>query len=83
MLDTCVVFYFVGLTVKVNGTLVSDNICMCDLEQGFWDRKKQKNPKSCWYTECDIGHELTENGMYCIGHEAPGLGSNMYLQAKD
>ena len=69
MVDTYVVFYIVGLTIKVNGTLVSNNICMCDLEQGFWDQKKQKNPKSCWFEECGIGHELTENGMYCMSSQ--------------
>lgn len=51
-----------GLTVRVNGTLVSNNVCKCHLEHGFWDPKKLQNPKSCWFEECDVGHELTENG---------------------
>ncbi|KAI0227103.1 hypothetical protein LSAT2_022430 [Lamellibrachia satsuma] len=51
-----------GLTIKINGTLVSDNVCKCDIERGYWDPRKENNPKTCWHEECAIGHELTEDG---------------------
>lgn len=51
-----------GLTIKTNGTLVSNNVCKCDIERGYWDPKKQDDPPDCLYQECDVGHQLTEVG---------------------
>jgi len=53
---------FLGLTVKVNGTAVSNNVCQCDVKAGFWDPNRELDPKTCSFEECDRGHELTEEG---------------------
>ena len=53
-----------GLTVKVNGTAVSNNVCQCDVKLGYWEPNKELDRTGCLFVKCDRGFELTEEGWW-------------------
>ena len=62
----------VGMRIKRYGNLTADNVCECDVTNGYWEEVKH-DPETanyrliCWSKDCDAGHELTESGQFKTG----------------